>query len=136
MMTVKRIHHINFLVRDLDQAVARYAAILGQFESLAQREELPTRGVRTARFKVGETWLILLQPTNEDGIPARHLQQHGEGFFLLSLEEDALDQVMESRGHDLVMDKAGPRRDIENWAVWDIDVSATFGAQLQFCQAD
>ena len=43
---------------------------------------------------------------------------------------------MESRGHDLAMDKAGPRRGIENWAVWDIDVSATFGAQLQFCQED
>ena len=135
-MTVKRIHHINFLVHDLDRALHQYAAILGQSESMALREELPGRGVRTARFKVADTWLILVQPTSEKSAPARHLEEHGEGFFLLSLEQDNIEAALRQGGEELVMDPAGPRRGLDNWTLWDIDPEISFGAQLQFCQEE
>lgn len=135
-MAVKRIHHLNFLVRNLDKALAHYAVILDLSESEAQRDELPERGVLTARFKVGETWLVLVQPTDDNSIPARYMQQHGEGFFLLSLYEDNIEQALKERENRLVMDSTGPRQGLDNWTVWDIDSNTTFGAQLQFCQED
>lgn len=73
------IHHINFLVKDLDTAVERYKVLLGDVE--LHYGDLEGRGVRTARFRLGESWLVLVQPTTADSVPARHLAQHGEGFF-------------------------------------------------------
>ena len=52
---ISGIHHINFLVRDLDEAEPRYRELLGLEPAL--RGELPGRGVITARFRLGESWL-------------------------------------------------------------------------------
>jgi methylmalonyl-CoA/ethylmalonyl-CoA epimerase len=57
---VKKIHHINFLVKDLDAAEQRYRALLGLGPAI--REALPERNVLTARFRLGESWLVLVQP--------------------------------------------------------------------------
>ena len=63
---IKRIHHINFIVNDLDQAVQRYRVLFG--DPVGGEEFLPQRGVKLARFKVGETWLILVQPVDDEGM--------------------------------------------------------------------
>ena len=85
---LKNVHHINLLVKDLDVAVQRYQQTLGISEMLFG--DLAQRGVRTARFQVGDTWIVLVQPTDPDGVPGRHLAEHGEGLFLLSLEVESL----------------------------------------------
>ncbi len=122
------IHHINFLVRDLSQAIPVWERILDQ--PVAAREELESRGIISARFNLGGTWLVLVQPTRADTVPARHLEQHGEGFFLLSLEVDSLDAEADRLGQDWL---SGPaRQGIENWHIQDLDVGRTFGAQIQF----
>ncbi len=58
----KRIHHLNFLVRDLAAAITDYERLqLGPFIV----DPLPARGVRTARAQLGDSWLVLVQPTDE-----------------------------------------------------------------------
>ena len=54
------IHHINFLVYNLDTAVSRYSALLGG--TSFEYADLVDRGVRTAKADVGGTWLVLVQP--------------------------------------------------------------------------
>jgi catechol 2,3-dioxygenase-like lactoylglutathione lyase family enzyme len=83
---IKRIHHINFIVRDLDAAIERYRILFG--EPIDSPEFLPHRGVKLVRFRVSETWVVLVQPIDPLGEPARYLEQHGEGFFLLSCQVD------------------------------------------------
>lgn len=125
---VKSIHHINILVRDLEAAIPVYERILGL--PLSHRDDLPERGVRAARFRVGETWLVLVQPTRSDSIPGRYLTAHGEGFFLLSFEVDSLQEEVDALGTRCF---DGPtRRGAEDWQVVDLDPGLTFGAQLQF----
>ena len=128
--TVRGIHHINFLVRNLDAAIERYEMLLGI--EVTARESLPQRGVDTARFRVGETWLVLVQPT-ASGIPAQHLEQHGEGFFLLSLEVDDLDGSSAAlQGTALA---PGAIRDgLDEWRIADLDAAETFNAQLQLAE--
>ena len=46
------VHHINFLVQDLEEAVARYKALLGVNRSSFILDELPTRNVDIARVKL------------------------------------------------------------------------------------
>ena len=61
------IHHLNFIVRDLEAAIPVWERILGA--PVARRDELTERGVIAARFRLGDTWLVLVQPTREDSVP-------------------------------------------------------------------
>jgi methylmalonyl-CoA/ethylmalonyl-CoA epimerase len=129
-----RIHHINFLVRDLDRAVERYRVVLGDID--VRYADLAGRGVRTARFRVGEAWLVLVQPTTTDSVPARHLAAHGEGFFLLSLGVDSLtDAMADIAGRGGEFDSDEPRQGLEDWQVVDLDPGQFFGVQLQLCES-
>ena len=124
---VQRIHHINFLVRDLDAAVASYERILGM--PVTSRDHLDERGVAIARFRLADTWIVLVQPVRPGTVPARHLEDHGEGFFLMSLEVDSLTEEIDRLGAPMF---AGSERSgLDDWRIIDIGADRTFGAQLQ-----
>ncbi len=127
---VHRIHHINFVVRDLEAAIENYERILGIPVSF--RDRLEGRGIVSARFKLGDTWIVLVQPVKTGTVPARHLEEHGEGFFLMSLGVDSLAEESERLGE--AMFSGGERQGIEDWRVRDVEVGQTFGAQLQLAQ--
>ena len=97
------IHHVNFVVRDLDEACERFEKALGlrKFEIV---DHAP-RGARVARSRVGDSWFVLVAPYDPDSVPGRFLEAHGEGFFLLSLAVDDLDDaragILDWRVHDL-----------------------------------
>ncbi len=132
-MSVRGIHHINFLVRDIDEGVRQYEKILG--EGSFVRDELPARGVITARADLGGHWLVLVQPVDPDSVPGQHLQAHGEGFFLLSFSVDKLASsvaLLESRGVSFA--GTGERKGLLNWSVRDLEPGPSPGVQLQLCE--
>ncbi|MDC3332827.1 VOC family protein [bacterium] len=132
-MTVQRIHHINFLVKDLLAGIKCYQQLLGLGEFII--DDLPGRGVKTARIALGEQWLVLVQPVDMNGIPGKHLREHGEGFFLISYHVDDLDSAVERViDHDSSMTSDAARKGLENWQVWDINSADTFGVQIQLCE--
>jgi len=132
---IKRIHHINFIVKDLEKALKRYRILFG--EPAGEPEMLPQRGVKLARFRVGETWLILVQPIGDEGVPAQYLKEHGEGFFLMSCQVDdvrkAASQVA-AQGIG-VLDEL-PRQGLDDWQVMDLSADDLFGADLQLVESD
>ncbi len=129
---IQRIHHINFIVRDLVSAIPAWERLLDR--KVVSRDRLDARGVDVARFDLGQTWIILVQPTRPDTIPAAHLKRHGEGFFLMSLETDSLQEEVDRLG-DGMFD--GPARDgLEDWRVRDVSVAQMFGAQTQLVESD
>jgi methylmalonyl-CoA/ethylmalonyl-CoA epimerase len=125
---VQKSHQIKFIVRDLEAAIGVYEKLLGV--GVSRRDRLEHRGVDIARFRIGETWILLVQPTREGTIPAEFLETHGEGFFLLSLQVDSLDRQVERLGAEMF---DGPVRDgLDDWRVIDTDPERTCGAQFQF----
>ncbi len=121
------VHHINFVVHDLDRAVSVWEKLLDM--PVAARDRLEQRGVITARFRLGAMWLVLVQPTRTDSVPGRFLAEHGEGFFLLSLGSEDLEAEVRRLGEDWF---AGPvRTGLDGWQVRDLDPRRTFGALLQ-----
>ncbi len=129
---IQGIHHINFIVRDLEAAIDRWECILGT--AVTARDHLEGRGIDSARFKLGDTWVVLIQPVRPGTVPARHLEEHGEGFFLMSLEVNALSDEVDRLGASLFA--GSERQGIEDWRVIDLDVDQTFGAQLQLVATD
>jgi methylmalonyl-CoA/ethylmalonyl-CoA epimerase len=126
---VTGIHHINFVVRDLELAIPLWERILGR--PIDRRDRLDGRNVDLAQFLVDGTWIVLVQPTGP-GIPADHLAAHGEGFFLMSLGVDSLDGETRRLGAELLQGDA--RTGLADWRVQDLDRGATFGAQLQLVE--
>jgi methylmalonyl-CoA/ethylmalonyl-CoA epimerase len=132
---IKRIHHINFIVKDLDKAIQRYRVLFG--DPIAESEMLPQRGVKLARFKVGEVWLILVQPVDVDGIPARYLQEHGEGFFLMSCQVDDVRKAARLvSSHGIKVTDQHPRQGLDDWKVMDLCPDDLFGADFQLMESD
>jgi methylmalonyl-CoA/ethylmalonyl-CoA epimerase len=135
MSTLKSIHHINFIVADLDAAVQAYQNILGigPFEY----EELPKRDVSTARVRVGEVWIVLVSPQCENSVAGRYLEAHGDGFFLMSFGVDNLDQAMAElaqRGA-LPADQTA-RTGILDWRVVDLETEDSLGVRFHLTQVD
>jgi catechol 2,3-dioxygenase-like lactoylglutathione lyase family enzyme len=112
-MSVTRIHHVNFVVRDLEAAMPRFTAALG-LEPFEVVDHAP-RSAKVARSPVGESWLVLVEPCDPASVPGQHLAKHGEGFFLLSLA---------------TRDEFNWRAGIEDWQVSDLGEIA--GAAFQF----
>lgn len=120
-------HHINFLFVDLDAAVRRISALLGDCKFI--REDLAERGVRTARTGIRESWLVLVSPIDPqaDTEPARHLRKHGEGFFLRSFGVADLDRAL----HSLDL-SSNTREGLDRWRIADLPKAQTLGLALQF----
>lgn len=132
--TPRRIHHIDVVVRDLDRAEEQYRKVLG-IEPVP-RESFSARGIDLVRFRVGETWLILVQPTDNTGPVAAFLHEHGEGFFHMAIEVDDLERqarVLSARDIRLVNSK--PRIGIDGWKLVDIELDETLGAMIQLVEA-
>ena len=129
-MKLKRIHHIDYVVRDLNQAVARYQKLFGI--PLRTRERLENRGVEIARFRLGDTWIILVQPIREDSPVRRFLDEHGEGFFHIAYEvEDLPGMVLDLKQQGVKLMNEVPRRGLEGWQLVDIEREETFGVLTQ-----
>ena len=131
---IKRIHHINFIVKDLEKALRRYRVLFG--DPVSEVETLPQRGIKLARFKVGETWLILVQPVDTEGVPAKYLKQHGEGFFLISCQVDDVKEAASriSSGGIRVLDQY-PRQGLDDWEVMDLNSEDLFGVDFQLVES-
>ena len=118
-MPATRIHHVNFVVRDLEAACARFEVALGldPFEIVDGVIVQPGVYSRIACSKAGESWIVLVCPHDPASAPGRHLAEHGEGFFLLSI------------GTDEFPSDSGVRDGIDGWRV--ADVGEAWGAVLQ-----
>ena len=114
-MTTTGIHHINFVVRDLAEAMPRFEEKLQlpPFEVV----DHAARGAHVARSRIGDAWFILVAPYDSDSVPGRYLAEHGEGFFLLSLGSDAV---------------RNPRNGILDWRVEDL--GELHGAHFQLTE--
>jgi methylmalonyl-CoA/ethylmalonyl-CoA epimerase len=135
MTVLNCVHHINFIVADIDAAVEAYQSTLGlgPFEY----EELPQRGVATARARVGDAWIVLVSPHDEHSVAGRHLKDHGEGFFLLSFGVDNLDQAVAELAQRGVMPiDSSARSGILGWRVADLETEDSLGVKFHLTQAD
>jgi len=135
MVTLKKIHHINFIVADLEASVQNYQNVLGlgSFEY----EDLPKRGVRTARARVGDVWIVLVSPHSKDSVAGRYLENRGEGFFLLSFGVDNLDQAMaELAQRGTVAADAATRTGLLGWQVADLKTEDSLGVRFHLTEVD
>ena len=75
---------LSVVVRDLDEAVARYERLFGVKEH--HRGESKDFGFVNAILPTGIGHIELMQPTDPDKAVGRFLAKHGEGVYLVGFE--------------------------------------------------
>jgi methylmalonyl-CoA/ethylmalonyl-CoA epimerase len=85
-MPVRALHHVGVAVADLDEAVERYARLLGARVEATERVE--EQGVQAAGLLVGEGRVELLAPLEPDTPVGRFLERRGPGMHHLAYAVD------------------------------------------------
>jgi len=80
---IKRLRCVLIAVRDLDEAVERFASILNIKPRLA---EFQGEGIKAAFFPLGDSAIELISPMRPDVPLEKFLSSRGEGLFGISLE--------------------------------------------------
>jgi len=130
---LKRIHHIDFLVRDMEQAIAQYTRIFGvQIENRIQ-----IQGVELAYFHIGDVLIALVSPVDLQSPLTKQLDEQGEGLMHMGCEVESLEaavQAMKAKGVRLVNEK--PRPGLQAWQIKLIDLAEgqTHGPTIQLVE--
>jgi methylmalonyl-CoA/ethylmalonyl-CoA epimerase len=127
---LKKIHHIAYIVKDLDQATEFYKNVF-QAEFF-RRQSFEPRGIEVALFYVGDVIFELIEPVKEGTRAYDFLQENGEGFFHIAFEVDDIEerlQEVEAKGVELIHKKPIPGVD---WDVAWMKRESTHGVYSQF----
>lgn len=98
---LKRVDHLGLAVRDLEAAIAQYAALFGLAEW--ERIAMPERHMAVAVGRVGGTLLELITPTSDEAAFAKFLAERGEGLHHVAYEVDDIEAALAA------LERAGAR---------------------------
>jgi methylmalonyl-CoA/ethylmalonyl-CoA epimerase len=130
---LRKLHHINLVVPDLDAAADVFAKVLDT--EAGPVESLPARGVQLRRFELDGLWLVLVTPVRDDSPAAAWLSERGPGLFLMSFYAADLDAALAALATSGI-EAAGPARDgLDDWRVTDLDTLASVGVALQLTES-
>jgi methylmalonyl-CoA/ethylmalonyl-CoA epimerase len=90
----ERVDHVGIAVRDLEAAISFYEATFGV--KVAHRERVEDQGVEEALFKVGDSYIQLLEPLGPDTPVGKFIEKRGEGVHHVAYGVSDLRRVLGS----------------------------------------
>jgi methylmalonyl-CoA/ethylmalonyl-CoA epimerase len=130
---LKHIEHLGIAVSDLEEAIPRYAQLLGT--ECYKREAVESEGVVTAFFQTGINKVELLQATRDDSPIAKFVQSRGEGLHHVAFAVDDIRAEMErlrSEGFRLLND--APKAGADNKLICFVHPKDAHGMLTELCQ--
>lgn len=133
-MSRLRLHHVGYVVSDLDAAAERYAA-LGF--GAGERHEIPEQKIVAMTFRSGEGWLELIQPTDLEGPIARYMAKRGEGTHHVAFEvDDIIAELDRLRSAGVRLIDETPRTGAHGWTIAFIHPESCNGVLTEFVQVN
>lgn len=129
-MTVKKIHHIAFLVRDLDATMKWFEHVFGvsAYDRVIHNEK--DIGI----YKFGETLIEFLQPLTENSVQKQLAPPGGFGFYHVAYEVDSIDEtskkIIEMGGRMLDMSSSPGLK----WKVAGVEPASAGGVYVQLIE--
>jgi len=106
-MEITHIEHIGIAVKSIDEHLPYYEDVLGL--KCYNIETVEDQKVKTAFFKVGQTKIELLEPTDETSTVAKFIEKRGEGVHHIAYATNNVNEALaeaEAKGIKLI-DKQG-----------------------------
>ena len=110
---MKKVEHIGIAVNDLSDSNRLFEKLLNT--KSYKTEEVPSEGVITSFFQLGETKIELLQATKSDSPIAKFIEKRGEGVHHIAFEVSDIEAEMkrlQSEGFELI--NASPKDGADN----------------------
>jgi len=83
---LKKINHIAIAVNNIEEAAKFYQNVMGL--NLSGIEVVKAQKTRVGFFKIGESNIELVQPSETDSPVAKYLESKGQGFHHICFEVD------------------------------------------------
>lgn len=130
-----RLHHIGIVVKDLDEAAARYRA-LGFIDG--ERYSIPEQAIEAIVFRSGEGgWVELISPTDPEGPIARYMAKYGEGSHHIAYEVDDIASELERlKAEGVRLIDESPRQGTHGWTIAFIHPESTHGVLTELVQVE
>jgi methylmalonyl-CoA/ethylmalonyl-CoA epimerase len=130
---MKNIEHIGIAVRDIEQSGSLYERLLGS--PCYKTEEVPSEGVNTAFFQVGENKIELLAATDKESPIARFLEKRGEGIHHIAFKvADILSEMGRLKSEGFVLLSEVPKQGADQKLVCFVHPKGTSGVLIELCQ--
>ena len=132
-MNPSHIEHIGIAVTSLDEAIPFYEKVLGL--DCYSIEEVKDQKVKTAFFKLGQTKIELLEPTDPESTVAKFISKKGEGIHHIAFAVNDIDRKLkevEEKGVKLI-DKVS-RKGAEGMDIGFLHPKSTFGVLTELCE--
>ena len=133
-VVLDRIHHISFVVVDLDEVVDRMERILGV--AVTERGCVPGRQAEVAIFKLANASLEFVAPATSDSPLNQYLAECGEGFFHIGFGVSDVDLAyarMKSSGIGVVSE---PYIGYKDWRIAYLAERLPGGGRMHIIDAD
>ena len=132
-MNLTHIEHIGIAVNSLEESISYYENMLGL--KCYAVEEVVEQKVKTAFFRVGQTKIELLEPTDAESPVAKFIEKKGEGVHHIAFAVENLQSAlceMEEKNVQLI-DKQ-PRKGAEGLNIAFLHPKSTKGVLTEFCE--
>jgi methylmalonyl-CoA/ethylmalonyl-CoA epimerase len=129
---MNKLEHIGIAVTNLDESNRLFERLLGV--SHYKIEDVPSEGVRTSFFMVGDIKIELLEATNEDSPIAKFIAKRGEGVHHLAFATDNIANEMREKkqqGFQLLSDTPKPGAD--NKSIAFLHPKSTNSVLVELC---
>ena len=132
LMKPTHIEHIGIAVTSIAEARKYYEEVLG-LECYAI-EEVPEQKVKTAFFRVGETKIELLEPTDPEGPVGKFIEKKGPGIHHIAFAfANAAEALRDAGEKGVALIDQQPRQGAENLRIGFLHPKASGGVLTEFC---
>lgn len=133
MIAPAQLHHVAYVVADLDAALPLFVARFGLAEEI--REVMPEQGVEAIMLAAGGAGVELLTPLDPEGAIARFLGKRGEGLHHVAFGVPDIDAALAGLARDGVeLIDATPRRGLGGHRVAFIHPRSGAGALTELVE--
>ncbi len=130
---MEKIEHIGIAVKNLEQANALFAKLLGKAHY--KIEEVASEGVRTSFFDVGGIKIELLEATHPDSPIARFIDKKGEGIHHLAFGVRDIDRHIAAANQNGFQTLAPHAKDgADNKRIVFLHPKHTNGVLVEMCE--
>ncbi len=132
-MNIKYIEHIGIAVKSIEVAKKYYEDVLGLY--CYAIEEVKDQKVKTAFFKIGDTKIELLEPTDPESPVAKFIEKRGEGIHHIAFAvKDIESSIKELQAKGVQMIDQNPRMGAEGLHIAFIHPKSSLGVLTEICE--
>jgi methylmalonyl-CoA/ethylmalonyl-CoA epimerase len=129
-----KLEHIGIAVKNMEESNKLFAKLLGRDHY--KIEEVPSEGVRTSFFDMGNIKIELLEATSPDSPIAKFIEKKGEGIHHLAFEVTDLRKSMtEYAANDFTLVSSTPKAGADNKMICFLHPRSTNGVLVELCES-